>query len=393
MNQPRFIYHPPAIESDCRDSSAVISVVFSFFNEAEVLPELLRRTRAMFDRLIEGGEIAGYELLFVNDASTDRSAEILLAEMVDRADIRLINMSRNFGVSPCVMAGMLHARGDAVVYMDADLQDPPEVIPELVRAWQANPEIDVVHTVRRSRAGETRVKLAVTRLGYWLLRAVSNIDLPLEAGDFKLLSRRAVNLVTQFHEKRPFLRGLVCWIGLGQTQVYYHRQPRWSGKTKFHVLGWKVIRNFIDSAIISFSDAPLKLATVLGLLSTGGSLIYLLILLIGWLSGGQLPDGSATFVAVLFLGGVQLISVGILGSYIASIFLESKGRPNFIIRDIQGFREGFRVRKGSGFRVQGSGTQRVPGEAQAEVSLTCATSISRADRPSENQNGRSATPL
>lgn len=352
MNHPRFIYHPPVIECDRRDSTAVISVVFSFFNEADVLPELLRRTRAMFDRLIDGGDIAGYELVFVNDASTDRSAEILAAEMRQRADIRLINMSRNFGVSPCVLAGMLHARGDAVVYMDADLQDPPEVIPELVRAWQANPEVDVVHTVRRSRAGETRVKLAVTRLGYRLLRAVSNIDLPLEAGDFKLLSRRAVNLVTQFHEKRPFLRGLVCWIGLGQMQVYYDRQPRWSGKTKFHVLGWKVIRNFIDSAIISFSDAPLKIATALGLLFTAGSLTYLLLLLYRWLNGAPLPDGSATLVAVLFLGGVQLISVGILGSYIASIFLESKGRPNFIIRDMQGFEQ-------KSVRDQASGIRRL----------------------------------
>jgi glycosyltransferase involved in cell wall biosynthesis len=353
---PRFVYHPPTIESDRRDSSAVISVVFSFFNEEDVLPELLRRTRAVFDRLIESGGIADYELLFVNDASTDRSADILAAEMERRADIRLINMSRNFGVSPCVLAGMFYARGDAVVYMDADLQDPPEVIPELVRAWQANHDIDVVHTVRQSRAGETRLKLALTRLGYWLLRSVSTIDLPLQAGDFKLLSRRAVNLVTQFQEKRPFLRGLVCWIGLGQAKVYYHREPRWSGKTKFHVLGLKVIRNFIDSALISFSDAPLKLATLFGLLLSLTSALYAIFALAGWWGGAALPGWSLTLIAVLFVGGVQLTSVGILGSYVASIFLETKGRPNFIVRDIKGFYEEGGRPQALGHRRQASDT-------------------------------------
>ncbi|HEV3340360.1 MAG TPA: glycosyltransferase family 2 protein [Pirellulales bacterium] len=322
---------------DGRGSTAVISVVFSFFNEEAVLPELLRRTRAVFDGLIQDGQVGGYELIFVNDASTDRSEEILRRGAAERSDIRLINMSRNFGVSPCVLAGMLYAQGDAVIYMDADLQDPPEVIPELVRVWQSQPDVDVVHTVRRSRAGETRVKLAVTRLGYRLLRMVSTIDLPLEAGDFKLLSRRAVNLVTQFREKRPFLRGLVCWIGLGQAKVHYHREARWSGKTKFHVLGPKVIRNFIDSAIISFSDVPLKISTALGLLFSLGAFAYLALVVARWWQGDHVPEWSPVLAVLLFLGGVQLISVGILGTYIASIFLESKGRPNFIIRDVQGF--------------------------------------------------------
>lgn len=315
----------------------VISVVFSFFNEEEVLPELLRRTRAVFGRLLDGGEIGGYELIFVNDASTDRSEEILRREARERSDIRLINMSRNFGVSPCVLAGMLYAQGDALVYMDADLQDPPEVIADLVRAWQRDADVDVVHTVRRSRAGETRLKLAITHLGYAILRCVSTIDLPLDAGDFKLLSRRAVNLVMQFQEKRPFLRGLVCWIGLKQTQVSYDRQPRFSGKTKFHVLGIKVVRNFFDSALISFSDAPLKAVTMLGLLLSLFSLFESLWMLTNWCRGMEVPNWLVILAAVLFTGGVQLVSVGILGTYIASIFLESKGRPNFIIRDCLGF--------------------------------------------------------
>ncbi|HEX5445819.1 MAG TPA: glycosyltransferase family 2 protein, partial [Pirellulales bacterium] len=268
--------------------------------------------------------------------STDRSEAILRREL-PRGDTRLINMSRNFGVSPCVLAGMLHAQGDAVVYLDADLQDPPELLPQLVKVWKSQPDVDVVHTVRRSRAGETRLKLAITRLGYRILRMVSTIDLPLEAGDFKLLSRRAVNLVTQFQEKRPFLRGLVCWIGFKQERVFYDRQPRHSGKTKFRVLGLKVIRNFIDSAVVSFSDVPLKLATALGLTFSAAAFVYLLWMLLAWLGGREVAGWSATLVAVLFLGGVQLVSVGVLGTYIASIFLETKGRPNFIIRECAGF--------------------------------------------------------
>jgi glycosyltransferase involved in cell wall biosynthesis len=329
--------HAPSVQNDCRDASAAISVVFSFFNEEEVLPELLRRTRAMFECLIAGGEIGGYELIFVNDASTDGSKEILCREVCERSDVRLINMSRNFGVSPCVLAGMLYARGDAVVYMDADLQDPPEVIPELIRVWTTNTNVDVVHTVRRRRDGETPIKLALTRLGYRILRAVSTIDLPMEAGDFKLLSRRAVDLVTQFQEKRPFLRGLVCWIGLDQATVYYDRQPRHCGKTKFHALGIKVIRNFLDSALISFSDAPLKLTGIVGLAISTVAFGQTIWLLAKWIAGGEVPGWLVILAAVLFLGGVQLVGLSILGSYVSSIFLESKGRPNFIIRDCLGF--------------------------------------------------------
>lgn len=330
---------PPSLPEvqPTRGSSAVVSVVLSFWNEEDVLPELIRRLRAAFAGLLQAGEIGAYELIFVNDASTDRSEWILREAAREQDDVKVINMSRNFGVSPCVLAGMLHARGDAVIYMDADLQDPPELIPELVRVWKSEPEVDVVHTVRKSRAGETRLKLAITRLGYAILRTVSTIDLPLEAGDFKLLSRRAVDLVVQFREKRPFLRGLVCWIGFEQRIVRYHREPRFAGKTKFRVLGLKVIRNFIDSAVVSFSDVPLKASTAMGACFSALSLLYMAWILIGWLSGAETPGWSATLAAVLFLGGVQLLSIGILGTYVASIFLEAKGRPNFIVRDTQGF--------------------------------------------------------
>lgn len=329
----------PLSVNDRHGPHVVVSVVFSFFNEEDVLPELIRRTCAVLERLRESGTIGDYELIYVNDASTDGSERLLRTEIERRPQVRLINMSRNFGVSPCVLAGMRHARGDAVIYMDSDLQDPPEVIPELVQLWQSDPDVDVVHTVRHSRAGETRLKMAVTRLGYAILRAVSSIDLPREAGDFKLLSRRAANLVLQFHEQRPFMRGLVCWIGLKQAKVYYSRQPRWSGKTKFHVLGPKVIRNFLDSAVISFSDVPLKLATFAGLAFAAVACAWIAWVLAAWSRGAEVPGWSVTLAAVFFTGGVQLMSVGILGSYIGSIFLEAKGRPNYIVRETVGFKE------------------------------------------------------
>ena len=323
--------------SDRRDSRSLISLVFSFWNEEETLPELTRRVTVVMERLIEQRLIGDYELIFVNDASTDRSEEILIELAETYRSIKVISMSRNFGVSPCVLAGMAHARGDAVIYMDADLQDPPETIPELIGCWQVDHETEVVHTVRRSRAGESWIKKLVTKVGYRVLRAVSTIDLPLQAGDFKLLSRRAVDQVLQFREKRPFLRGLVCWIGFEQRVVYYHREPRAAGKTKFPVLGWKVLRNFIDSAIVSFSDVPLKLSTALGLVCSLAALAAMGWVAIAWRLGGAIPGWTAAMIVALFLGGVQLLSIGILGNYIGSIFLETKSRPNYIIKETRGF--------------------------------------------------------
>lgn len=314
-----------------------VSVVFSFWNEEAVLPELLRRTRAVFDELLDSGEVAGYELIFVNDASTDGSESLLRQAAIERDDIRLINMSRNFGVSPCVLAGMQHSSGDAAIYMDADLQDPPELIPEMLRAWRSDPEVEVVHTVRRRRLGESSVKRLLTKIGYATLRAVSSIDLPIEAGDFKLLSRRAVDEVIRFREKRPFMRGLVCSIGFKQATVHYERQPRASGETKFPVLGLKVIRNFLDSAVISFSDVPLKLAGLLGLCFTIAGSIWIACLLVGLCLGYAVPGWAAALAGVVFMGGLQLMSVGVLGSYISGIYLETKGRPNFIVKDTFGW--------------------------------------------------------
>lgn len=314
-------------------SEPTISVVLSFRNEEDVLPELIRRLRNVFEKEYKNS----YELIFVNDASNDRSEEILLDAAKSHNDIRIITMSRTFGVSECALAGMEYSSGDAVIYMDADLQDPPEVIPELIKAWKSSDNIDVVHTVRLSRAGESIIKLWLTKQAYKILKYVSDIDLQIEAGDFKLLSRRAVNHVIKFKEKKPFLRGLVTWIGFNQTTIYYHREARFGGQAKFPVYGYKVIQNYLNSALISFSDLPLKLSFVVGALVSFGALLVLIYIVIQKLLVQTISWWSAIMATMLFLGGIQLISIGILGLYIYSIYLETKGRPNYIIKSTFGF--------------------------------------------------------
>jgi len=314
-----------------------VSVVLSFWNEADNIPELIRRLRAVLGHLVATGEIRSFELVFVNDASTDHSEYLIADAAAGHDDIRMLTMSRNFGNSPCIMAGFEYAAGDLVVYMDADLQDPPEVIPRMLAEYKSEPDVGIVHTIRTERRGETKIKLALTWLGYKILRRVSTIDLPVEAGDFKLLARPVVEQLVQLREKRPFMRALVSWVGFKQKRVYYEREARFSGKTKFPVLGLGVIRNFLDSAFISFSDVPLRFAMIAGTMVSGLSLLYILWIIIDKLRGHPIAGWSAAVVAILFLGGVQLLCIGLQGLYISSIFLETKRRPNYIIRDSFGF--------------------------------------------------------
>jgi glycosyltransferase involved in cell wall biosynthesis len=315
-----------------------LSVVFSFHNEEDVLPELLTRIRAVLRQEKIKGSISDYELIFVDDHSTDRSLDILLEESRQGHDIRIIQMSRQFGVSPCALAGMEYSAGDAVIYMDADLQDPPEVIPEMIKAWQEGKDIDVVHTVRASRAGEPRLKILLTRIGYWILNRMTEFSLPVNAGDFKLLSRRVVEHLVRIKEKNPFLRGLVCWLGFNQAYVKYHRKERAAGKTKFPVLSRQVIWNFLDSALISFSNLPLKLALFVGIIVSLAAFLLLIFFVIQKLVLSYVTPGiSVVMVTILFLGGVQLVTIGILGLYLSSVFLETKGRPNYIIKETYGF--------------------------------------------------------
>lgn len=316
-----------------------LSVILSFYNEAEVLQELIIKLRNVLDKECELGHIRNYELIFVDDASTDCSEQILKRLADAREDIKIITMSRNFGVSECVLAGMAYASGDLIVYMDTDLQDPPEVIPELLHVWRTSAEpVDVVHTVRRSRAGESRLKLWVTRIGYLILQRAADINLQLEAGDFKLLSRRVVDRLVQLKEKKPFFRGLVCWVGFNQKTIYYDREPRFAGKTKFFVFGWKVIRNFLGSALISFSDVPLRFSLFAGFIVSLSAFFFIVYVIIVKILGYPTQGWSVMMASILFLGGMQLLTIGVLGLYINSIYLETKGRPNYIVKSTFGFK-------------------------------------------------------
>jgi len=312
-----------------------ISVVLSFFNEEENIPELVHRLRAALDP----SHASRYELIFINDVSTDRSLALLKELAVGHRDIKVVNMSRNFGVSVCVLAGMRHAKGDVIVYLDADLQDPPELIPTMIEKWQADPEVEVVYTTRRSRAGEGALKLAITRLGYRILRTTSDIKLVPNSGDFKLLSRRVVNELLKMNEQKPFIRGMVTWVGFKQVQVEYDREARHAGDTHFPVLGWKVISNFLDSALISFSDVPLKIALLLGFVVSVGAFLWLIGVFDMKLLGYTLGGWAAIMATMLVLGGVQLLTIGVLGLYINAIFRETRQRPPYIVKDTFGFDE------------------------------------------------------
>ena len=318
-----------------KGDAATISVVLSFYNEEAVLPELLSRLRAVFAGMIARRIIAGYELVFVNDASRDGSERLLRRELL-AGDIVLVNMSRNFGVSECVMAGLAHASGDAIIYMDADLQDPPEVIVDMVEAWRNDPETEVVFTTRTKREGEHWLKMLITHVGYRIINAISDIELHPDSGDFKLLSRRAVAQLIELREDKPYMRGLVSWIGFKQTQVFYEREARFDGaeNTKMRVLSRKVIYYWLDRALISFSDTPLKLILALGFLMSVLSTFYIVIVVIQKILNLSVPGWAALMSSMLLLSGVQMMMLGFIGLYVGAIFRETKRRPQYIVKEV-----------------------------------------------------------
>ncbi|MCK5000552.1 MAG: glycosyltransferase family 2 protein [Anaerohalosphaera sp.] len=311
----------------------LLSVIFSFRNEEDVLKPLVERLRNTLDPL----EL-DYELIFVNDASTDSSLELLMSFADTDKKIRIINMSRRFGVSPCVMAGFRHAKGDAVVYMDADLQDPPELIPELLEKYELG--FDVVHTTRTKRAGENPLKMWLTKRAYRIINSVSDIDIPENTGDFKLLSRRAVDQLIRLNEYDPFMRGLVRWIGFKQTKVHYERLARRAGKTKFSLFSSvNPTREFIRG-LTGFSDVPLYYSLVIGFLVSIVSFCYLLYIVISRVFFDMhQPGWPAIMVTMLFLSGTILFTIGILGLYLGNMHQQMKNRPPYIIESKLGIED------------------------------------------------------
>lgn len=310
-------------------SQLTLSVVFSFRNEEMNIPVILRRARAA----LGAAGLKSYEFVFVNDCSTDNSLQALMQEQEREGDVVIVNTARRFGVSECVMCGLKETSGDYVVYMDCDLQDPPELIPEMLKRALLE-EADVVYTTRRSRAGETWIKLKITGFGYWILNSLSSIPVPYNSGDFKLMSRRVVDQVTQLKEQKPFMRGLVTWVGYKQVQFFYDREARGGGETHFPVFSKRVIYNFLDSALISFSDAPLKLALLAGIVVMAGAFMLFLWIFVQKALGWALPGWSAVMATMLVLGGIQLFVMGIFGLYIHTIYLEVKGRPLYLVDQV-----------------------------------------------------------
>lgn len=307
----------------------LVSIVFSFRNEGEVIPTLLERLGHVLQPLpIE------YELIFVNDASTDDSLALLTEAAGHDTRIKVVNMSRRFGVEDCIRAGMKYAAGDAVITMDADLQDPPEVLPELIDKWQQG--ADVAYTVRASRVGESNLKLWLTKFAYKIIRAVADIDLPVEAGIFRLMSRRVVNELSRLGECDPYLRGLVTWVGYKQVPVHYHRQERAAGSSHFPLYTKGPVSTFV-AGITSFSLVPLTVFLLIGLLiclaavTSGIALIVLKLLQV------SVSPWSVLIIVVAFLSGIQLLGIGVLGLYVGRVYNEVKNRPHYIVESTIGF--------------------------------------------------------
>lgn len=277
-----------------------------------------------------------YELIFVNDASTDRSLEILKKQAQEDGQIKILTTSRPFGYARCLMAGLKKTKGDAVLYIDADLQDPPELLPEMLEKFREG--ADVVYTTRLSRAGESRLKLWMTKWGYRLLKFCADVNIPVDSGDFKLLSRRAVEALLKLDEKNPFIKGLISWVGFKQVPIYYHRQPRLAGESHFSIFRSGPIAYYL-TGITSFSTLPLTLALVVGFAVSILSFLYLIAVVAMFFLGWNIPGWTALMGVILILGGTQLLTIGFLGLYLGKVYDEVKNRPNTIVESTFGFDE------------------------------------------------------
>jgi polyisoprenyl-phosphate glycosyltransferase len=299
----------------------LLSVCAPVYNEEDLVEEFYARATAALAEF-------DYELIIVNDGSRDRTPEILdrLAENDPR--LRVVHLSRNFGHQAALTAGLEHARGDAVAMLDADLQDPPELITQMVERWREGS--DIVYMVREEREGESFFKLATARWFYKLFRALAQVDLAPNSGDFRLLDRRALDALLAMKERSRFLRGMTVWVGFTQSAIGYNRDARYAGETKYPLR--KMLRFSLD-AIASFSHTPLQLATYLGFLFSGIAFLAIPVVVILHFLGSYLPGFGSVTIAILMLGGIQLIAIGVIGEYVGRIYDEVKRRPLYIVRE------------------------------------------------------------
>jgi len=299
---------------------SLFSVVAPVYNEDATIEEFYARVCAALDTL-------PFELVLVDDGSSDGTPMKLEALAANDPRVRVVYLSRNFGHQTALTAGLDHARGDAVVMLDADLQDPPEVITTMLDHWRAG--CDVVYAVREQRDGESRFKLSTARWFYRLFDKLAQVELQQNSGDFRLLDRRPLDALLSMRERNRFLRGMTVWVGYTQAAVPYHRDPRYAGETKYTLP--RMLRFSLD-AISSFSHRPLQLATLLGFLISTLAFIAIPVVAVLRILGSYLPGFSAVTILILLLGGIELIAIGIIGEYVGRIYDEVKGRPLYLVR-------------------------------------------------------------
>ncbi|MDY0042403.1 MAG: glycosyltransferase family 2 protein [Desulforhabdus sp.] len=311
----------PSVKTPLRER--LLTVVVPVYNEQEVILEFHRRLSSS----LEEADIDRAEIIYVNDGSIDDTLPLLLGLMRADQRVEVLDLSRNFGKEAAMTAGLDHAHGNAVVVIDADLQDPPELIPDMVREWQKG--FDVVYMRRLSREGETRMKKATARAFYALMAGVGRVKVPENVGDFRLLSRRAVDALKQMPERTRFMKGLFAWIGFPAKEFSYHRDPRYAGVTKWNYWG---LWNLAIEGITSFTIAPLKVASYIGFLTSLTALLYgLFVLARALLFGAPVPGYPSLMVVILFLGGLQLLAIGVVGEYLGRVFIETKQRPLYLV--------------------------------------------------------------
>ena len=308
----------------------LLSVVFSFRNEEGNIKELVERVDLSIKKLNNWN----YEMIFVNDDSTDGSEKILL-ELQKKHPIKIINMSRKFGVDPCVLAGFRNTKGDAIIYLHSDLQDPPELIPELIKKYEEG--FEVVHTVRTKREGEGKFRMLVTKVAYHIINYLSDINLPIEAGDYKLVSRKALDNILNQKEYRPYVRGLSVWVGFKQTFCNYVRQARGHGKSKMPLLSSGPVVDFING-VTSYSLKPLYFGIFFGFLSILISAVLIIYALYLKFNDLAIPGSTSIIIAISFFSGILLFTLGIIGIYLARIFEQTKGREQYVIKEIKDYK-------------------------------------------------------
>jgi len=303
----------------------LISLVVPVYNERAMLP-------LFFDRVLPvlAAVNLRHEIVFVDDGSEDGSAGYVRNEIKRTPGLRLVKLSRNFGKEAAVTAGLEHARGDAVIVLDADLQDPPEQIPAMIESWQSG--ADVVLMQRRSRAGETVVKRWSAHFFYRLLNRTSRTDIPVDTGDFRLMSRKAVDAILTLNERNRYMKGLFAWIGLPTRVIQYDREPRAAGETKWDYPG---LVGLALEGLTSFSVSPLRWATAIGLFAASVGALFGLWIVIKAMMLGDATSGYPSLVAIIsFLGGIQLLSIGIVGEYVGKTYLETKQRPVYLTEEV-----------------------------------------------------------